>query len=229
VLAGFDFLRLLFGPLTMPLRPLEYICSLPSFIAFLLNLEVVLRNEIVPGANDDLSGVAALPILAQRLGAKKPKNVELVFVVNGCEEASLGGGDAIARAKEGVWDKDRTVFIGMDGLTNGDLRYLEIEGEVIQTPIPRWLKETCDAVTASEPRFAEVTGFEVPVGGSDIAAVLAHGWEGVCMCCVDPTFGSPRHYHQSTDTPENLDWDKLMFSIDYTEKLALEVIARKLD
>jgi hypothetical protein len=228
VLAGFDFLRLLFGPLTWPLRPLEYLLSIPAFIAFALNLEVVLRNEIVPGANDDLSGVVALPILAQRLAAVDPDHVELVFVVNGCEEASLGGADALARDKQGIWEKEKTVIIGLDGLSNGDLRYLEVEGEVVATRVPNWLKSVADETAQSEPRFREVTGFQVPVGGSDVAAFLAHGYDGLCLACVDPRVGSPRHYHRPTDTPENLDWDKLMFSIDFAEQLARAVINRRL-
>jgi hypothetical protein len=228
VLAGFDLLRLCFGPLTLPLRPLEGLLTLPSLIAFVMNMEMVLRNEIVPGANDDLSGVVALPIMAQRLVPSKPDNVELVFVVIGCEEASLGGGDSLARTKEGVWSKKNTVIIGLDGLTNGELKYLAGEGEVVRTPVARWLQAVCDQVAASEPRFNTVQPFDVPVGGSDVSAFLAHGWQGVCLAAIEPSIGSPRHYHQRTDTPANLDYDQLMASIDYAEKLALAVIDAKL-
>ncbi len=228
-LMGFDSLRMLLGPLAIPLRPLEYLLTLPSLLAFLLNIEMVIRNEIVPGANDNLSGTAALPILAQRLIARKPEDVELVFAVSGCEEASLGGADALAREMESKWDKANTVILGLDGLTNGDLNYIHTEGEVIRTPVPKWLSDTIDDVAASEERFAdEVKGFEVPVGGSDVAAFLAHGWDGVCLACVDPTIGAPRHYHQRSDTVENLDMDKLMYSIDFAEKLVDAIIERRL-
>ena len=228
ILAGFDLLRMCFGPLTWPLRPIEYLISIPGFIAFVLNMEVVIRNEIVPGANDNLSAVAALLILAQRLMPKVPDNVELVFVVTGCEEASLGGGDALARAKEGIWDKDKTVIIGMDGLSNGELKFAEIEGEVVRTPIPRWLKGVVEQTAASNRKFAEVTGFEIPVGGTDVAAFLAHGYEGMSLVCVDPKVGSPLHYHTSNDTPQNLDWNKILFSIDFAEKLAHSIVEFKL-
>lgn len=228
-LAGFDLLRAVFGPvLTLPLRPVEAVLTLPSLLAVALNLQILLQNEIVPGAMDDLSGVAALPILARRLAKRKRKDVEIVLAVTGCEEASLGGADALARDMDGEWDKTRTVVIGLDGLGNGDLRYLQVEGEVVATPIPAWLDEAVRHVAASEPRFAEVTGFEVPVGGSDVAAFLARGWEGVCLACVDPEIGAPRHYHTADDSPENLDVDKVVYSIDFAEKLVRRIIQVKL-
>lgn len=227
-LVGFDFLRLLFGPLTLPLRPIEAALTVPSLIAFLLNMQIVMKNQIVPGANDDLSGVAALPILAQRLGPKKPANVEYVFCVTGCEEASLGGGDALARDMEGVWDKQKTVIIGLDGLSMGDLNFMEVEGEVVRTPIPEWLAETARETSASEPRFDQVKGFEIPVGGTDVAAFLTRGWEGVCLASVDHEIGAPRNYHVMEDTPENLDVDKVIFSIDYAQKLAEAILKKRL-
>ncbi len=227
-LAVIDVLRMMFGPLTLPLRPLEWTLNVPAAITTILNLQMVLQNEIVPGANDDLSGVAAMPVLARRLMSDKPKNVEYVFTVTGCEEASLGGGDAMAVGKDGVWDKKKTVFIALDGLTNGELRILNPEGEVAETPVPEWLIDAAKSVSRSEKRFNGVTEFQPPVGGSDMAALLARGWQGLCLACVDPVLGAPLHYHQPSDTPENLDLDGIMLSIDYAEKLAREIISRRL-
>lgn len=227
-LAAIDLLRMIVGPLALPLRPLEWLLTMPSLGTAAAHLDVILRNTIVPGANDDLSGVAALPLMARRLVSRKRPDVELVFAATACEEASLGGGDAIARDFDGEWDKTRTVVLGLDGIANGDLRYAVEEGEIVARRIPAWLDETCRSVTASEPRFAEVTGFEIPVGGSDLSAFLARGWEGVSLICVDPEIGAPRHYHMPSDSPENLEVDKVLFSIDYCEKLVEAVVKKRL-
>jgi len=227
-LAATDVARMVLGPLSWPLRPLEFLLTVPSLLATLTQLDIVIRNQIVPGANDDLSGVAALVILARRLSATKPPEVELVFAATGCEEASLGGGDAIARDFDGEWDKTRTVVVGLDGLGNGQLRYLVEEGEVTARRIPAWIEEVCQETSRSEPRFAGVTGFEVPIGGSDISAFLARGWEGVCLAAVDPEIGAPRHYHMPSDTPENLAYDEVMDSIDYAERLVQNLWRRRL-
>ena len=224
VLAGFDLARIFLGPLTWPLIPLEHLINLPALLAFILGTEVTIRDEIVPGANDDLSGAAALPVLAARLARSQHPDVELIFAATGCEEASLGGGDAMVRDNEHRWKRENTVFLALDGLTNGTLQFLNPEGEVVQTPVPEWLAGVVRQVAASEPRFNEVKDFEVPVGGSDVAAALARGYDGVCLACVDHEIGSPKHYHQASDTPENLDLDGLMLSIDFAEQL-VEAIA----
>jgi hypothetical protein len=225
-LAGLDLVSLFghFGPL---LHMLRWALTIPALVTFLFNLELVVRNRVVPGANDNLSGVAALPILARRMAVKKPADVELVFAVTGCEEASLGGADALARALRKKWDRGRTVFIALDGLTNGTLRYLEEEGDVLSNSVPGWLVETMQEVAASEPRFANVQPFRSPVGGSDAGAFLAHGWDAGALVCVEEGLGSPRHYHSPQDTPENLDLDQLMESIDFTEKLVEAIIQRR--
>ncbi|MFW5878666.1 MAG: M28 family metallopeptidase, partial [Myxococcota bacterium] len=228
MLAGCDAARMLLGPLALPLRPIEYVLTLPSVLALVLNGHVVLKNEIVPGANDNLSGSAALPVLARRLAPVKHPDVELVFCVTGCEEASLGGADALARDMEGVWDKERTVVIALDSLSNGDLRYLDVEGEVRPRKIPRWLSSLIEETAAADPRFSEVTGYEVPVGGSDAAAFQARGWNAVGLTCLDPEYGPPREYHLPTDDPEHLDLDKILFSIDFAEKLVERLMASRL-
>jgi hypothetical protein len=228
MLAGFDALRVVFGPLTLPLRPLEYLLTLPSVMTMIMNGHVVLKNEVVPGANDNLSACAALPVLARRLAPSKPADVEYVFCVTGCEEASLGGADALARDMEGVWDKEKTVVIALDSLSLGNLRFLETEGEIVPRQIPQWLGDVIRRTAASDPRFAEVEGYEVPIGASDAAAFQARGWQAVGLTCLDPDYGPPRHYHQPTDDPDHLDVDKVLYSIDFTEKLARAIVSDRL-
>lgn len=226
-LAGIDLLKMVAGPLAWPLRPLEWALTAPALIAFLVNLQVVIKNQIVPGAADNLTACVAQPLLARRLAAKKPPNVEIVFAAAGCEEASLGGGDAMARDFKGTWDPKKTVVVGLDTLSNGDLQFLEWEGEVRRLHAPEWLCQVARDVAASEPRFAEVKGFAVPVGGSDVAAFLAHGWDGLCLTCVDPAIGAPRHYHWPSDTPENVDYDKFLLSLDFAEKFIDGIMAKR--
>ncbi len=223
-LALVDSIRSVVGPLALPLRPLEWLLTAPSALIFLINLEILLRNEVVPGANDDLTGVASLAVLAHRLAKDKPADVELVFVASGAEEAGLGGADALARDMCGVWQKDKTVIVVLDTLCSGDLRFIETEGEVSSLPAPPWLCRLVERVAASEERFTKVRGFVPPLGGTDAAAFLAHGWDAVGLTCIDPALGSAGHYHQASDTPDNLDLDEVLSSTDFVEILARRLI-----
>lgn len=223
-LAGIDLLRSVVGPFALPLRPIEFLLTLPSALVFLANLEILLRDEVVPGANDDLTGVASLCVLAHRLGAAKPADVELVFVASGAEEASLGGADALARDMEGIWDKGRTVVIALDTLCLGDLCFVDVEGEVERMPIPTWLRDLVVDVAASDPRFEGIRSFEPPVGGTDAAAFLAHGWSAVALTCIDPELGAAGNYHQPSDGPDALDLDQVLFAIDFAEAIARRLI-----
>jgi hypothetical protein len=216
-LAALDLVQLA-GKKSPAISVLRAILSVPTFAAAALNADVVRRGEIVPGAMDDLSGVAGMLLLAKRLKGVKPRDVELVFVATGCEEAGLGGARALAKDRAEVWSKDDTVIIGMDGFANGDLCWFE-EGEIFDVPLSPWLEGELKRTTASSSRFAEVAPFPIPVGGTDAIPFAIAGWPAVTLGCVDRTRNMPRHYHWPTDTPENLEADKIPFCVDYAESL----------
>jgi len=223
-LAGFDALRMAFGPLTFPLRPLEWLLTVPAAVTCAMNAQIMIKNTVVPGANDDLSGVAALPVLAHRLVPGIPDGVELVFVVSACEEAFLGGADALAREMEGTWEKDRTVIVALDAITNGDLHFVGTEGEVKRFESPGWLRRAAREVAVRTELPGGLGTIDPPAGGSDAGPFLARGYDALALVCVDPALGAPRHYHQPSDTLENLDMDRLMRSMDFCEALAREIM-----
>ncbi len=224
-LAVVDVLQLVFGK-SWPLRIARLGLSVPALVAFLFNLDVVLRNHTVPGAMDDLSGVAGILLLARRLRARELEDVEVVFVGTGCEESGLGGAERLCEQMRAEWSRDRTVIIGLDGLANGELRYF-VEGEIFPLPVQPWLAEAIEGVAASDPRFAEVRAFEIPVGGTDAVPFATAGYPAVTLGCVDPHHGMPREYHLPSDTPENLEVEKIPFCVDVAERVFDAVIARR--
>lgn len=223
-LAVLDAVQLATGK-SKALTAARAVLSLPPFLAAALNVDVVVRNQIVPGAADDLSGVAGLVLLARRLQGKIPDDVEVVFVATGCEESGLGGAQSLARDMRGRWDTDNTVIIGMDSLANGDLCYYE-EGEVFPVPLAPWLRETIESVTSSTPHLADVAPFEIPVGGTDAIPFAVAGYPAVTLGCVDRKMGLPRHYHVPTDTPDNMEAEQIPRGLDLAERLFHAVCAR---
>jgi Zn-dependent M28 family amino/carboxypeptidase len=223
-LAAVDLLQLFFGK-SWPLRIARFGLTIPAAIAFFANLDVVLRNHTVPGAMDDLSGVAGILLLARRLRARELEDVEVVFVGTGCEESGLGGAQRLFEKMSADWDRERTVVIGLDGLANGELRYF-LEGEIFPVKLQPWLESTLQGV-ASDPRFAELKGFDIPVGATDALPFATAGYPAVTLGCVDPQRGMPREYHLPSDTPENLEVEKIPFCVDVAERLFDAVIARR--
>jgi len=224
-LALLDVVQLV-GGRSRALEVLRVALSVPPLLAFALNLDVVLRHQIVPGAMDDLSGIAGTLLLARRLRGRVPDDVEVVFCATGCEEAGLGGAHALARDKQAEWDRARTVVIGLDGLANGSLCWFQ-EGEIFPVPIAPWLREALCDTAASDPRFADVRGFEIPVGGTDVVPFGVAGYDAVTLGCVDRTRGVPRHYHTPNDTPENLEAEAIVPCVDFAERLFGAILARR--
>jgi hypothetical protein len=201
-------------------------CTAPALLTTMGCLDAQLRDEIVPGANDNLTGCVALPVLASRLRADLPEGVELVLVATGAEEAGLGGSSALARRVRSLWNPRNTVVLAIDSLTNGELRWFE-EGELRRRRTPPWLDALLRETASADPRFGGAKAFDVGVGGTDAQPFAIAGYDAVGIGCIDPKLGAPRHYHQPTDTPENLDLDQLMQSIDFIERLVRNVIAAR--
>lgn len=197
---------------------LRGIATIPAALTALLNLEVVARNEVVPGANDNLTGCVATALLARRLITRRPDGVECVFVVTGAEEASLVGADALARRMARQWSPRDTVVVGLDSLGNGALRWFQ-EGELFDEPTDPRLAAVLNDLTQSDPRFGEIQPFRIPVGGTDVVPFLKRGYAAVTLGAVDPALGTPAHYHQRSDTPANLDLTTLPIALDWAEAL----------
>ena len=196
--------------------------ALPPAIVFGLNLDVVLRNHVVPGAADNVSGCVTVVELARRLAPKLPEGTELVAVITGSEEAGTGGASRLAHDMEGAWDKARTTVLAVDTMTNGDLTYLE-EGELWRHPVPERLSAAVEA-TSAEPGMPSVRRYVIPAGATDALPFLARGYEAMGLTCIDPSIGAPRHYHHPTDTAANVDPAELSRGIDFAERLCLRLI-----
>src|SRR5690606_6735089 len=99
-----------FAPMAWLAIPLGVV-TIPSLLAFVFNLDVVLRDQIVPGANDNLTGCVGGLVLADRLRDWRSDDIELVFVATGGEEAGTGGAWALARDYASRWSPQDTVVL----------------------------------------------------------------------------------------------------------------------
>jgi len=198
--------------------------SVYFLVLAVLNLQVWAKDETVPGANDNLSSCAALPVLAKRLKAAQPEDVEFTFAVTACEEAGTGGALQLAKAlrKNKEWASEETDIIVLDSIGGGEPCLFQ-EGEMIPWKIPPRLQDAVLEVAGREERFRKIVLFPLPAGATDAISFLSQGFSAVGLGRIDRHLGTPRNYHLPTDTPDNLSYDELMETIDFTEQLALHL------
>ena len=184
-----------------------------------LNMQVWWNNATVAGANDNLSACAALPILAKRLKASQPDDIELVFVVTACEEAGTGGAYQLARELRGEWGVEETDVVVLDSIGGGELSLFQ-EGEMIPWRIPPHLEETVLKAAQADERFENLVLFPLPAGATDATAFLSRGFHAICLGRIDRRLGTPCNYHLPGDTPDNLDFDAVIQTVDFVERVA---------
>jgi hypothetical protein len=217
-------------PASVLWRVLACALAVPSIAAFVLNLDVVVRNHVVPAANDNLSGCVATLELARRLCSKLPDDIELVTVITGCEEAGTGGATSLARdfVKAQRWSVDTTTVLALDTFSGGEPRLLQ-EGELIAKSIPPRLLALTEKVCDADPTLGPVTPYEIPSGATDAWPFLIAGFESVGITCIDPALGAPRNYHLPTDDADHLDAAAFAKTFAFAERLITALAEERSD
>ncbi len=228
VIAALEVAMLLVPGAANVLRGITWLLAIPSIAAFLLNLDVVVRNHVVPAANDNLSGCVATLELARRLAGHLPDGIELVTVITGCEEAGAGGATNLARdfVASGRWSPKNTTVLALDTFSGGDVRLLQ-EGELIARPLPPRLVALTAEVCREHPSLGEVPPYEIPSGATDAWPFLIAGFESMGITCIDEALGAPRNYHLPSDTADNLDAPAFERSFLFTEQLVIALAAQR--
>ena len=86
------------------------------------------RSPVVPGANDDATGIAAVLALAHELRRKPPANLEVWFLGLGCEEGIMGGMVAFGRQHFPELSSRQPFVLNFEVLGSGKLSVMEGEG-----------------------------------------------------------------------------------------------------
>jgi hypothetical protein len=160
------------------------------------------RHPVVPGANDDASGVATVLALAQDLVADPPANLEVWFLITGSEEAIEGGIHAFLKRHRAELEGRRPFFLNLEMLGSGRPVYQRAEGHVTSFEMHPEALSLVGAV-AGESEFVDVEGIRSPAQ-SDALAAHHYGFPAITVMSL-PTGGEIPHYHWATDPPENID------------------------
>ncbi|MCD6727699.1 MAG: M28 family metallopeptidase [Solirubrobacteraceae bacterium] len=171
-------------------------------LAIALNLEIA-RSPVVPGANDNASGVAAALDLAQALAAGLLGHTEVLVALVGGEETGMGGFHAVLDRRTGLLDASSTLVVGLDTLGCGTPIVAAAEGAVLTH---RYRDVDLDLADEGAALAGEPSPQRWRIGAwTDPLLALRAGLPALSLLSVGSGFYP--HYHHPTDLPEHVDLD----------------------
>jgi Peptidase family M28 len=162
------------------------------------------RSPTVPGANDNLSGVAALVALAELLRDRPLPGLRVLLVSCGAEETLQDGVRAFVARHRHELDPACTWFANLDTIGSPHLVTLEAEGPVwMESYTGPWLRDLL-------MKCAERTGVELERGfraraSTDSVIPSRAGYPIVTLVSMTD-WRTLANYHLPSDVPANLDF-----------------------
>jgi hypothetical protein len=172
-------------------------------VGYLCAMLDIASRRVVPGANDNATGVAALLSVAHSFAADPPDGVRVIVLFPGSEESFMEGMSAYMRRHGEDLSAERTSVVCLDTVGSPELVLLEGEGMLRMRDYPPQFR----ALVAS---CADEAGVELLRGlrlrnATDGVIALRAGYPSAMLGSVDE-FKIPTDYHWPTDTPDRVDY-----------------------
>jgi hypothetical protein len=165
------------------------------------------RSPTVPGANDNLSGVACLVGLAEALRDRPVAGVRVLLASCGAEETIQDGIRAFMARHAHELEPGRTLVLNYDTVGSPDLIMLEAEG-------PFWMEEypgpefrDLIARCAQENGIALERGFRARASTDSVIPARA-GHPTATLGSLN-AWRAAANYHLPTDIPANLEYETI--------------------
>jgi hypothetical protein len=182
----------------------------------------IARRPPVPGANDNLSGVAAALALARELAEYPVRGLRVLLVSAGAEEALQQGIRGFAREHFSDLDRERTWFLTIDTVGSGRLVMLEGEGTMRMHDYGAPFKDLV-AGCAQDAGITLLRGLRSH-NSTDGCVPHRYGFPTVTLVSVDAQKLVP-NYHLYSDIPENVDYrsvsDTVLLAATVARRLAV--------
>jgi hypothetical protein len=213
VLLPFTVARLFMGEESTLFTAAQFIPTVVLIAAVILFVDIAL-SEVVPGASDNASGVAATLELARRLSREQPEHLDVWVVFPGAKEATMVGMRQWMRDHADDLDARRMFFINVDTVGNGSVRFVGQEGYVVISQHDARLVDLCASIGTASPlrlRF-----------GTDGVIPLTRSFSSITICCADE-HGRLPNYHRHSDTPDQIDPKAVDDAVRFTEELVRRI------
>jgi hypothetical protein len=179
------------------------------------------HSPTVPGANDNLSGVAVLVALAELLRERSPSGVRVLLVSCGAEETLQDGIRAFMTRHAGELAQGRTYVLNYDTVGSPHLLMIEAEG-------PFWMERyPGNAFRDLVARCASRSGVAVERGvrarASTDSVITARAGHPTATLGSITDWRAPANYHLPTDVPANLDYGTIADAVRLGHATAIEL------
>lgn len=183
----------------------------------------IARSPVVPGANDNLSGVAVLVGLAERLRAEPVQGLRVLLVSCGAEEVIQGGIGSFARAHFSRLPPDRTWFLNLETVGSPQLILLEGEGPLVMEDYHDKAFRDTVADCAEQAGASLQRGFRAR-NSTDAVIPSRAGYPTTTLSSVN-RYKALSNYHKMSDTPEHVDYVTVTAALDVAEAVARRLAA----
>lgn len=194
------------------LTVLQFIVAVALLLAVLALVDAAFAKPS-PGASDNASGVAAALELARRFDARPADNVDVCFAFTAASGGlMLGVRDWIKRRQSQI-KRQQHVFINIDAVGSGKLRFTRAEGQVTLYWNDQHLVDLSEQIAE---RFDAAPC--VLRHGTDGVVPTMMGIPSITLCCLDE-HGRMPHSHRLSDTVNNIDERSVEGATSFAEAL----------
>jgi hypothetical protein len=204
-----------------PVTVAQFVATALLLVAVTLFIDVAL-SEVVPGANDNASGVAAVLEVGRRLTAQPPANLDVWLVFTGAQEGLMLGMREWMRAHDEELDPRRTVFVNVDSVGSGTVRFVGAEGFVILYQHDLRLVRLSESIARSGDRDEVDPKPHILRLGTDGVLPPMRGFSSITICCTDEHGRIPA-YHRQFDTADRIDQQAVGRAIEFVEELVRQI------
>ena len=189
-------------------------------------------SSVVPGAMDDLAGIAVLDGVARALAASARDDeaalahTEVVLLATSAEEAGLRGARRFAETHGSELHSLPCHVLNVDGVY--DERFLTVIERELALGVRHDPRLVALAERAASRRGWKLRRGIIPFGGTDAAAFAWAGVSSVSLLCQDVSRLVP-NYHTRLDTLERVRPDSLTVMLQLVLDMIEEIDAGALD
>jgi acetylornithine deacetylase/succinyl-diaminopimelate desuccinylase-like protein len=171
-------------------------------------------RPVVPGANDNLSAVAALVALARELAESPPDGIRVILLSTGSEESFMEGMQGFIARHAAALTTAWTEFVCLECVGSPQLCVVEGEGMLRMRLYPDSSREALAA--AGERAGVRLHRGLRTVAATDALIAMRAGYRTCTLGGIDET-KFPAHYHWPSDVPDNLTWDSVEEAVKVCE------------